>query len=97
MENQFAYTCRHCGRNYVVGSNHNSEVCRHCGKWSFENCQEVLALRAAAQAGNFDPDSLGRAVQTVLDICRNHDDDQVRNDLYSLLNKFGVNSENTVF
>ena len=91
------YNCRHCGKAYVVGSNHNSEVCRHCGKWSFENCREVAALRSAAAAGNFDPDSLGNAVQTVLDICRNHDDPQVRTDLYHLLNQFGINNQNTVF
>lgn len=91
------YSCRNCGSNYVVGSNHNSESCRNCGSWNNENCREVLALRSAAAEGNFDPDSLGRSIQTVLDICRNHDDDQVKADLYELLNLFGVNSENTVF
>lgn len=91
------YRCRHCGGNYVVGSNHNPESCRNCGSWSTENCREVLALRNAAQAGNFDPDSLGHSVQRVVDICRQSEDAEVRYDLYKLLNMFGVNSDNTVF
>ncbi len=91
------YNCRHCGGKYVVGSNHNPDVCRNCGKRSEENCREVAALRSAAAAGNFDPDSLGNAVQAVLDICRNNDDPQVKDDLYRLLNKFGIDNQNTVF